>query len=67
MSLENELAQFEAELKQNEKQLAKFESLDITTMNQEQLEARERGIRMTKDDIKEIKEIIKEIKEEMVG
>ena len=65
MSLENELKHFKDELKAEEQKLAKFESLDITTMTHEQIEARNRGIKMVKQDIQEIKEIITEIQEEM--
>ena len=73
MSLENELAQFQAELKAEEQNLAKFEAMEIVEDEnnpfsiEERIEARERGIRSTKESIEEIKEIIEEIKEEMSG
>ena len=66
MSLENEYYNEKQMLKNAEEKLAKFESLDVSKMTQEQIEAKERGIRRAKEDIKESKEIIEEIREELL-
>lgn len=65
MSLENEYYTEKQMLKNAEEKLESFESLDDSKMTQEQIEAKERGIRRAKADIKESEEILSEIKEEL--
>lgn len=65
MSLENEYVHWKQLVKNEEKSLAKFEALDTTNMDEDQLSARERGIRMAKSSIEEYSEIFEEIKEEL--
>ena len=66
MSLENEYYN-EKDFLTNEKQtLTKFEALDIENMTEEQLKARNRGIKNAKESIKESEEILKEIKDELI-
>ena len=65
MSLENELALFQADLKCSEEKLAKFMSLDTNKMDEMQLQSYNRGIRFVKEDISELKELIAEVKAEM--
>lgn len=65
MSLENEYYNEKQLLENAQENLAKFEEMDVTEMSREQIEARERGIRMVKEDIKESEEILEEIREEL--
>lgn len=65
MSLENEYMHWKQLLENEKKSLAKFESLDVTQMDEMQLEARNRGIESCKEGIEEFSEIFNEIKEEL--
>ena len=65
MNLENEYLHLKQELKFEEENLAKFEAIDISDKTDEQIEARNRGIKSVKKSIEEIKELIEEVKEEL--
>ena len=65
MNLENEYLHLKQELKFEEEKLAKFEAIDISDKTDEQIEARNRGIKSVKKSIEEIKELIEEVKEEL--
>ena len=66
MSLENEYFDEKQFLTKEKETLAKFESLNIENMAEEQIAARERGIKRCKETIKESEEILEEIKEELI-
>ena len=66
MSLENEYYTEKQFLTKEKETLAKFEALNVEEMTEEQIAARNRGIKRCKETIKESEEILEEIKEELV-
>lgn len=65
MSLENEYYHFKRELRSEKEELEKFESLDVTQMDEMQLKARQRGIASCKESINELEGYLQEVKEEL--
>lgn len=63
--LENEYFAEKQLIKRAEESIQKMQSLDVENMTQEQLEARERVIKSSKEEIKECQEILEEIKVEL--
>lgn len=65
MSLENEYYHWKKMVENETNNLEKFESLDVTQMDEMQLEARNRGIESCKEGIEEFSEIFNEVREEL--